>query len=45
MHLIELNDICKVYHLGEIDVPVLKDITMSIGEGEMVSLMGASGSG
>lgn len=45
MHLIELYDICKGYHLGEIDVPVLKDITMSIGEGEMVSLMGASGSG
>jgi len=45
MHLIELKDICKVYHLGEIDVPVLKDITMSIGKGEMVSLMGASGSG
>jgi putative ABC transport system ATP-binding protein len=45
MELIKLIDIRKTYHLGEVDVPVLKGITLSIGRGEMVALMGASGSG
>jgi ABC-type lipoprotein export system ATPase subunit len=45
MELIKLEDIRKTYHLGEIDVPVLKGITMTIDRGEMVALMGASGSG
>jgi ABC-type lipoprotein export system ATPase subunit len=45
MELIRLNDIYKTYHLGEVDVPVLRGITLDIGRGELVSLMGASGSG
>ena len=45
MDLIKLEDLRKTYHLGEIDVPVLKGITLSIGRGEMVALTGASGSG
>ena len=45
MKLIELRDITKTYFLGEIDVPVLKGITLSIDQGEYVALMGASGSG
>jgi ABC-type lipoprotein export system ATPase subunit len=45
MKLIEINDIIKTYHLGEIDVPALKGVTLGIGNGEMVALMGASGSG
>jgi ABC-type lipoprotein export system ATPase subunit len=43
--LIELEDVCKTYHLGEVDVPVLKGVSLTIGRGEMVALMGASGSG
>ena len=43
--MIQLKDITKVYHVGEIDLPVLKGISLTIEDGEFVSLTGASGSG
>jgi macrolide transport system ATP-binding/permease protein len=45
MDLIRLENITKVYRVGDVDVPVLKGVSLTIRQGEMVALMGASGSG
>lgn len=45
MNLIEIKDLYKTYHMGDISVPVLKGITMSVAKGEFIALMGSSGSG
>jgi len=45
MELIELKNIHKTYQMGEISVPVLKGVSLTVGQGEFVALMGASGSG
>ncbi|BAU11933.1 ABC transporter-like protein [Leptolyngbya sp. NIES-3755] len=43
--MISMQGITKTYRLGEVEVPILKGIDLSIGEGEYVAIMGASGSG
>jgi ABC-type lipoprotein export system ATPase subunit len=45
MEFIELHDIRKTYYIGDIAVPVLKGISLTVARSEMVALMGASGSG
>ena len=37
--LIRLEHITKTYVLGEVDVPVLKGVSLTIARGEMVALM------
>jgi putative ABC transport system ATP-binding protein len=45
MELIELENITKVYRMGEVEVYALNEISLSIEKGEMLSIIGASGSG
>ena len=41
----ELKNIYKDYLQGKEAVPVLKDISLDVSEGEYVAIMGPSGSG
>lgn len=43
--LIEVKDLAKTYSIGEIEIPALQGITLSIEKGGFVAIMGASGSG
>jgi ABC-type lipoprotein export system ATPase subunit len=45
MNLIRLDDVYKTYHVGELDVPVLRGVSMEVKRGELIALVGASGSG
>jgi putative ABC transport system ATP-binding protein len=43
--MIKLENISKVYRMGEVEVYALKGVSLTINQGEMVSIIGASGSG
>lgn len=43
--LIALKDIVKSYQIGGVHSQVLKEISLTINEGELVAIVGASGSG
>jgi putative ABC transport system ATP-binding protein len=43
--VIEIQDLTKVYRMGEIDVHALRGVSLQVQEGELLSIMGPSGSG
>ncbi|SEA06171.1 putative ABC transport system ATP-binding protein [Pseudobutyrivibrio sp. ACV-2] len=43
--MIEVNNVSKSFALGKASVPVLKNINLTISDGDFVSIMGPSGSG
>ncbi len=45
MTILQLSQIYKTYIQGKMEVPVLKDINLSVEEGEYLAIMGPSGSG
>jgi putative ABC transport system ATP-binding protein len=44
-NVIQLQDIHKTYHTGEVDVHAVRGVSLGIAQSEFVALMGASGSG
>ena len=45
MALLKLTDICKEYQLGKEPVRVLKNVNLTVEEGDYLAIMGPSGSG
>jgi putative ABC transport system ATP-binding protein len=43
--MIEITDLQRIYHMGNVEVRALDGVTMNIGKGEFLGIMGASGSG
>ena len=43
--IIKLDDVWKIYKMGEVEVPALRGLNLRINRGEFVAVQGASGSG
>ena len=45
MSLLVLKDVTKVFHMGDIDVHALRQVSLTVEPGEFLAVMGSSGSG
>lgn len=45
MAVLSLKNVKKEYHVGEITIPAVEDVSFELNEGEFVVILGASGAG
>ncbi len=43
--VIEIEDLTKIYRMGDVEVRALSGVSLSVDEGELMAIMGPSGSG
>src|SRR5215467_9290172 len=43
--MIEIRDLKKVFHVGDVDVPALRGVDLSVAKSEFIAVIGPSGSG
>ncbi|MBR4143237.1 MAG: ABC transporter ATP-binding protein [Firmicutes bacterium] len=44
-HFIEFQNVSKIYHMGEVEIPALHDASFAIEKGEICIIVGPSGAG
>jgi len=45
MAVVSIENLCKTYKIGSVQLPVLRDVNLKIEQGEYIAIMGPSGSG
>jgi putative ABC transport system ATP-binding protein len=43
--LLRVEDLSKTYHIGDISVPAVRSVSLTVARGEFIAIMGPSGSG
>ena len=45
MNVIELQDVTRIYQVGQVETPALRGVDLAIEDGEFTAIVGPSGSG